>query len=573
MRRSVFVALSVVGALLLLFGAGGAFVTWSVLRANRCATFLQAGEIALTQNQLGQAKSSYTAALACAIWPVQTTLAYAGRARVELMQSHNDAAIHDYTKGLARNTRVWGLYSGRGMAWQRKGDYKKALSDYAAALRQNPNDSLVFLNRCTIYELQNDRKRALADLNEAIRCSPQAAEAFAGRGFLLTEAHQNDAALADLDTALRLNPSLATAYRNRSTIFFRRAKYDRADADSAAAEACESLDSSNSLAAALASESDETAHLFSDAAELATSAHAYEEAITLYGMALASPNLIPHNRAVYRLNRGVDYSYLNEYQKAVTDYDAAIAARPSYYGAYVDRASAYYYLDEKDRAIADGTEAIRLNPQSGEAYGVRAEAYSLDKQTVAAFLADSAKAISLLPRYTVFYNDRATLLLAYRQPHAAWPDIEMILKLLPKSTEGYSLKGHALDQMGEFDGADQAYRQRLALSSKGASYYLNQFAWFYATCPDPAVRDAKLAIRLASQACSQTDWRNADERDTLAAAYAAAGDFVQAIDNQLSALACQPAEDQRAGMQARLALYQQHKPYVNNRTGDTSYAR
>src|SRR5206468_1897111 len=57
-------------------------------------------------------------------------------------------------------------------------------------------------------------------------------------------------------------------------------------------------------------------------------------------------------------------------------------------------------------------------------------------------------------------------------------------------------------------------------------------AWLLATCPDPEVRDGPRAIELAERAVEATHRNDANLLDTLAAAYAAAGDFVKAVAAQ-----------------------------------------
>lgn len=63
------------------------------------------------------------------------------------------------------------------------------------------------------------------------------------------------------------------------------------------------------------------------------------------------------------------------------------------------------------------------------------------------------------------------------------------------------------------------------------AYYhaLNQRAWLRATCPDPAFRNAERALADAKIACTATLWKNSSYLDTIAAAYANAGDFPNAI--------------------------------------------
>jgi serine/threonine protein kinase/tetratricopeptide (TPR) repeat protein len=58
---------------------------------------------------------------------------------------------------------------------------------------------------------------------------------------------------------------------------------------------------------------------------------------------------------------------------------------------------------------------------------------------------------------------------------------------------------------------------------------MNDFAWFFATPPDPEVVDAPQAISYAEQAVAATSRTNPTYLDTLAASYAAAGQFTNAV--------------------------------------------
>jgi serine/threonine-protein kinase len=66
----------------------------------------------------------------------------------------------------------------------------------------------------------------------------------------------------------------------------------------------------------------------------------------------------------------------------------------------------------------------------------------------------------------------------------------------------------------------------------------------------------------ATRACELTEWKNQAYLDTLAAAYAEAGDFENAVKFQSQAIEPSAASgDQQAGMRKRLELYRKKKPY------------
>ncbi len=91
----------------------------------------------------------------------------------------------------------------------------------------------------------------------------------------------------------------------------------------------------------------------------------------------------------------------------------------------------------------------------------------------------------------------------------------------------------------------------------------NSLAWILAVSKDPRLRNGKEAVKWATQACAapgNIDWQ---KLDTLAAALAEAGDFLQAVKLQKMALDRIPLPQVvvRSALLDRLKLYQQGLPY------------
>jgi tetratricopeptide (TPR) repeat protein len=93
---------------------------------------------------------------------------------------------------------------------------------------------------------------------------------------------------------------------------------------------------------------------------------------------------------------------------------------------------------------------------------------------------------------------------------------------------------------------------------------LNNMAWLFATIGDASARDANKAIVYARRACELSAYNDADNLDTLAVAYAAAGKFNDAIMTAEKALNVAKAAGQQntaREIQNRLELYKVGKPY------------
>lgn len=114
---------------------------------------------------------------------------------------------------------------------------------------------------------------------------------------------------------------------------------------------------------------------------------------------------------------------------------------------------------------------------------------------------------------------------------------------------------------GQYADAVNACRQAiLAVPQDPQSY--NLLAWIKSTCPDASIRHGKEAVEAAMKACELTHWQEWNFIDTLAAAWAEAGDFESAVRFQGRALVTgEPPEAARKEMRERLAMYQESRAF------------
>jgi hypothetical protein len=92
----------------------------------------------------------------------------------------------------------------------------------------------------------------------------------------------------------------------------------------------------------------------------------------------------------------------------------------------------------------------------------------------------------------------------------------------------------------------------------------NNLSWLCATSPEASIRNGKEAIELAQQAVRLTGGQWPNYLDTLAAAYAEAGRFSEAIKTARAALDLAVQQKQQPladGLRAKIALYEAGKPF------------
>jgi len=122
--------------------------------------------------------------------------------------------------------------------------------------------------------------------------------------------------------------------------------------------------------------------------------------------------------------------------------------------------------------------------------------------------------------------------------------------------------GGILNQRGQVDEAIQHWQKALQIRPQ----YLpaqNNLAWVLATNPDPSLRNGGKAIQLALQANQFTGGTNLLILRTLAAAYAGAGQFTNALMTAGQALQLAATEQNMTmikSLQAQMKLYESGQP-------------
>jgi len=123
--------------------------------------------------------------------------------------------------------------------------------------------------------------------------------------------------------------------------------------------------------------------------------------------------------------------------------------------------------------------------------------------------------------------------------------------------------GETLVDAERYAEASEVFRQGLELAPQHIILG-NDLAWLLATCPDSRQRNAKRAVQLGESLAESTEHKVPGVLDTLAAAYAEAGRFKEAVVTAREGLAVARANNDTnlvAQLTHRLALYEQRQPY------------
>ena len=172
-------------------------------------------------------------------------------------------------------------------------------------------------------------------------------------------------------------------------------------------------------------------------------------------------------------------------------------------------------------------------------------------------------ALALRPRLSEAHYNLGVVQTDLGQRDEAVDDFRDAIAIRPGFADAYRKLAVLLMDRG--DDAESVRTLRLGLLANPADPGLaRELAWLLATSPDPASRDGFAAVQLAETISRQTGNRQPDSLDTLAAAYAEAGCFDDAVVTARRALALardSGLTDLAAQISSRLALYERHEPY------------
>ena len=216
------------------------------------------------------------------------------------------------------------------------------------------------------------------------------------------------------------------------------------------------------------------------------------------------------------------------WRNSITLWEHAIAVNSHNYVAHNNLSDALLQVKQIDRALDEAQTAATIAPTSPEPWCQLGNVYKA-KENWPAAITHYKRAAQLLPE---------------------WLDMPLLL-------------AQAYEAVGNIKGAIEQYNRALTIDSN-STVALNNLAWILTTTEKPALRDSAKAVQLAKRACEIT--RNSVPQfiGTLAAAYAANGQFDAAVRTAGQAVEAARAVGDQALAERNLQLqqlYAQHKPY------------
>jgi tetratricopeptide (TPR) repeat protein len=217
---------------------------------------------------------------------------------------------------------------------------------------------------------------------------------------------------------------------------------------------------------------------------------------------------------------------------------------------------------EVDEAIAHYQRALEIHPDYAEAHNSLGNAL-LRKGQVDEALVHLQKALEIHPDRAEDHNNLANVLWQKGQVQEAITHYQKALEIRPSYALAHYNLGQMLQQGGQVREAITHFQKALEIQPDLAPA-CNSLAWVLATSPDASVRDGARAVELAEAAQRSSRGNNPTFTATLAAAYAEARRFPEAIETAKQALQLATAQNRPTlanRLQAQIALYQTGSPY------------
>jgi tetratricopeptide (TPR) repeat protein len=254
---------------------------------------------------------------------------------------------------------------------------------------------------------------------------------------------------------------------------------------------------------------------------------------------------------------------------AQADFRAALEFDGDNWRALHNQAVTHAQGGQFAEAFDDVCRVIQLNPEFAKAYSNRATLYVQAGDYEKAF-ADYDAALAIDAKLVPALVGRGRLRHLQGQLDEALASFDAAVECASDDANVLCSRADLLADLGRYEDALADYAAAIDLNSQLEHAFRNG-AWLLATCPDESIRDVEGAIAGAQAAleCGYGDRHAA--LDTLAAAYANAGRFDEAVLTVHQAIEIAP-EEARPAYESRLALYEAGQPFRSQPVGAEAVA-
>jgi tetratricopeptide (TPR) repeat protein len=261
-------------------------------------------------------------------------------------------------------------------------------------------------------------------------------------------------------------------------------------------------------------------------------------------------------------NLGIVLFEKGQLDDAIAHYRTTLQMQPNFWDADYNLGTALLGKGQVDEAIFYCDKAVRMQPNDPDAQVALANAL-LQKRQIDDAIVHYEKAVAIRPDYFLARYGLGHSLLEKGMLDAAIEHSRAALLIQPNNADCHTVLAIALDEKGQSAEAVKHYEKALEISPQSVSA-LNNLAWLLATDSNASLRNGARAIQLARQANQVCGGTNALVLRTLAAAYAEAGQFGEAIESARTAMQLRRSQGDDSlapELQQQIALYELGLPY------------
>jgi tetratricopeptide (TPR) repeat protein len=256
----------------------------------------------------------------------------------------------------------------------------------------------------------------------------------------------------------------------------------------------------------------------------------WRDSETLYTHALACQE---DNPAVHQL-LGNTLEMKERNEDAIAQYREALRLNPAFAEAHSNLAETLAKQGQIEEAIVHYQEALRLDPASAGTHS-NFGFLRLNQGQISEAIPEFHEALRLDPDSAEAHSNLGITFLQQGQLQEAAAEVREALRLRPDFAEAHSNLGLLLFLQGQSQEAIAHAAKALDLQPANPDLQ-NALAWMLATAPQATLRNGARALELAAQASRSGGAKDPQVLRTLAAAYAEAGKFQDAVQTAQNAL-------------------------------------
>jgi len=284
----------------------------------------------------------------------------------------------------------------------------------------------------------------------------------------------------------------------------------------------------------------------------------WQDSLTLFGYTVE----VTENNPLAENGYGCALAKAGRLDEAMLRFTNAVRLKPTFAEARNNLCNLLLKQGKLDEAIVCLNELIGLNMGTAEAHYNLGVVLGMQKKYDDA-IKSLATALQLDAKYPNAQRKMGEMLLATGKPNEAIEHFNETLRMNKDQVKVYADIGQAYAQLGRYEPAIQNWTKVVELEPNNVAV-LNNLAWLLATTGDVSSQDADRAVKSAKRACELTGYENPELLDTLAAAYASAGRFSEAIETAEKAIKLAEAAGRKElaeTIQNRLKQYKASRPY------------